>query len=260
MFDVSSQMALILAGIAGFSTIIGALVVLFTGKKSDRLLAIALGFASGVMLSAAFTDLLPEAEEYFGKGTGSGGTLYSIVFFAVGILLAYLMETLIPHHCDCGDAHDEHCCDEDISRLGIVTVIAICLHNFPEGIALFFAGYTDVTLGVALTVAIVLHNIPGGISIAMPVYYASGSKAKALLYTLIPSVVQPLGALMACVFLKSVMNDFVMGLMFAVVAGFLLFIALYELYPASRNYGRGRSGVIAMFAGVILMPLTHLFG
>ena len=260
MLNPSSEMALLLSLIAGLATMIGALIVAFMGRSTERLLGTALSFASGVMLSAAFTDLLPEAEEYFGAAAPRGehdAMLWSLVFLAVGLLFAALVDRLIPHHCACHDDTHEHCW-ENVSRIGVVSMIATGLHNFPEGIALFLAGYEDVALGITLALAVALHNIPGGIAIAMPVYYSSGSRGKALLYTLIPSLVQPLGAVLACFVLRQMMNDVIMGVLFSMVAGFLLYIALVELYPTSRQYGRNGTCAVALFAGVLLMPLTHI--
>lgn len=259
MQDSATIMAMILSVIAGFSTIIGALVVLFMGKnRSTKLLSMALGLASGVMLSASFTDMLPEATEYFENVCGNSGAIaLGVAFMVLGIIIAFVLDRAIPHSCACHDESGEGC-ENDVSRLGLVSTIAIGFHNFPEGIALFFAGYTDVSLGVALTIAIVLHNIPGGITIAAPVYYATGSKSKALLYTLIPSLIQPLGALLACVVLRYILGDFAMGAMFGIVSGFLLFIALVELYPNSRKYGNTNYSTFALFVGAILMQLTGI--
>lgn len=258
-FDQASVTSLLMALFAGLSTMIGAVLVVLTGKRNERLTTLALGFAAGVMISVAFTDMLPEAHEFFESTFAPTGVhLWSVVFLAVGIVLAAVADRLVPHHCagGCGGHHHHH--KDDMSRLGIVTMIATSLHNFPEGIAMFIAGHEDVTLGATLAVAVALHNIPGGITVAMPVYYSTGSKLKALAYALVPSVIQPLAALLACLFLKNIMGDFAMGALFAIVAGFLLFIALVELYPATHKHGHRKAGILAMFAGVVIMQLVEL--
>lgn len=267
MFDTQSGMALLIATIAGLSTLVGAAIVLITGKRNNMILTLALGLAAGVMLSAAFSDMMPEGEEYFiSFGGETLGVILNLVFVVLGVLLAVMADRAIPDGCHCHDEHHHHDhhgdrtdhCSGDISRVGIMSMIAISLHNLPEGIALYFAGHQDMTLGIILAVAVALHNIPGGITIAAPIYYSTGSKSKAFLYTLVPSFVQPLAALLACLVLKNVMTDFVMGMMFSLVAGILLFLALVELYPMSRSYGYTKAGTIAMFVGMFLMPLTHL--
>ena len=265
MFNSESSAALLMTLIAGLSTLVGALVVIITGRRDKKILEVAMGFAAGVMISASFLDLLPEAREYLGSAKGElGETILLVLFFAIGIVLAAIVDKLIPHTC-CHD-HDHHHhhsedeeCEDEINRVGIVSAVATGLHNFPEGIALFFAGYESTSLGIALTLAVILHNIPGGIAIAAPVYFSSGSKLKAFLYALIPSLVQPLGALLACIFLKQIMSAMIMGIMFALVSGFLLFAALMELYPASQGHDCSKLSSIALFAGIVFMPLTHLF-
>lgn len=267
MFDTQSGMALLLATIAGLSTLAGAAIVLLTGKRNNVILTLALGLASGVMLSAAFVDLMPEGEEYFSAWGGeSMGILMSVIFAAIGVLVAVLADKAIPDGCHCHEEqhhHDHHGdrkdhCAGDISRVGIMSMIAISLHNLPEGIALYFAGHHDMTLGIILAIAVALHNIPGGITIAAPIYYSTGNKMRAFLCTLVPSLVQPLGALLAWLVLGNVMTDFVMGMMFSLVAGILLFLAIVELYPMARCYGYTKLGTIAMFAGIFIMPLTHM--
>ncbi len=267
MFDSQSGMALLLATIAGLSTLVGAAIVLISGKRNNLMLTLALGLASGVMLSAAFVDLLPEGEEYFSAWGGETmGIFMSILFAVIGVLLAFAADKAIPDGCHCHDEHHHHDhhgdrhdhCAGDISRVGIMSMIAISLHNLPEGIALYFAGHHDMTLGIVLAVAVALHNIPAGITIAAPIYYSTGNKMKAFLYTLVPSLVQPLAALLASLVLKNVMTDFVMGMMFSLVAGILIFLALVELYPMAKCYGYSKAGTIAMFVGMFIMPLTHM--
>ncbi|MBE6948899.1 MAG: zinc transporter ZupT [Ruminococcaceae bacterium] len=267
MFDTQSGMALILATVAGLATLVGAAIVLITNKRNNLMLTLALGLASGVMLSAAFMDMMPESEEYFSAwGSEAMGILMSVVFAIVGVLLAVCADKAIPDGCHCHEEHHHHDhhgdrkdhCAGDISRVGIMTMIAISLHNLPEGIALYFAGHHDMTLGIVLAIAVALHNIPCGITIAAPIYYSTGNKKRAFLFALVPSLVQPLSALLASLVLKNVMTDFVMGMMFAIVAGILLFLAIVELYPMARSYGHAKAGTIALFVGIFIMPLTHM--
>ena len=86
-------------------------------------------------------------------------------------------------------------------------MIAIILHNLPEGIATFVATSSDVKLGLSLAIAIAMHNIPEGISISVPIYYSTGSKKRAIFYTLVSALSEPLGALLAFIFLKNFIND-----------------------------------------------------
>ena len=139
--------------------------------------------------------------------------------------------------------------------------MAIGLHyNFPEGIATFMAGYEDMALGISIAAAIAMHNIPEGISVAMPIYFATGNRLKALKYTFLSGIAEPLGALLAFLLLKPYINDFSLGIIFALISGVMLYIAIEELLPSSRQYGYTRESLMAVFCGIALMPLSKLFG
>jgi ZIP family zinc transporter len=111
---------------------------------------------------------------------------------------------------------------------------------------------------VSLGVAIALHNIPEGVSVAMPVYFATKDKGKALKFTFISGISEPIGALLAFFVLRPFLNGFVIGASFALVAGIMLYISIEELIPSSRQYGHNRLALFSTFAGLVLMPLSHL--
>ncbi len=249
--------ALLLATLAGLSTLLGAGVVFLTKRKNERLVTVSLGFAAGVMVSVSFTDLFPNAGALLASAAGErGGVLLSVLALAAGILLAAGIDRLVPHA-----PYDETAGEaphQNLFRVGMVSTLAIGLHNFPEGMATFMAGYEDMTLGVSIAIAIALHNIPEGISVAMPLYFASGSRKKAFWYTLLSGVAEPVGALLAFLALRPLISDGVLGALFGLVAGIMVYISIEELIPSSRQYGHDRDGLIATFLGICLMPLTHL--
>ena len=257
MLDSPAARALLLSLLAGASTLLGAAVVFATRRKSEKLITVSLGFAAGVMLSVSFTDLFPNARDALTAWGGPRpGALLSVAGLAGGILLAGLIDRLVPHEAfDPAAGEAPH---KNLFRVGFVSTLAIGLHNFPEGIATFMAGYEDMTLGVTIAVAIALHNIPEGISVAMPIWYATGSRRKAFQYTLISGLAEPVGAVLAFLVLRPFINDLVLGLLFGAVAGIMVYIAVEELIPSSRQYGHDHAGLVATFAGVCLMPLTHL--
>ena len=116
-------------------------------------------------------------------------------------------------------------------RTGVYTAFVIAIHNFPEGIATFTAAYSDLSLGIAIALAIALHNIPEGIAVAVPIYFATGNKRKALWFSLFSGFAEPLGALLAYAILMPFLNNIILGVMFCAVAGIMVFIALDELLP-----------------------------
>ena len=257
MFQNPETGALLLAVLAGLSTLLGAIIVFITKRKSEKLITISLGFAAGVMISVSFTDLFPNASTLLQAGAGQRtGVLLSVAALAAGILLASGIDKLVPH--DAYDASAGESPHKNLFRVGLVSMLAIGLHNFPEGMATFMAGYESMSLGIPIAIAIALHNIPEGISVAMPIWFASGSRWKALKYTLISGLAEPIGALLAFLVLRPFINDSVLGVMFGLVAGIMVYIAIEELIPSSRQYGFDRAGLIATFLGICIMPLTHL--
>lgn len=257
MFAPESIRALLFSLAAGLSTLLGALVIVFTKKKSEKLVTVSLGFAGGVMISVSFWDMLPEAVHALGDE--KLGTLLSVAFLIVGVLMAAGLDRLVPHKEepaeDGGAGTRSH-----LFRMGLVSMLAIGLHNFPEGIATFMAGFENAALGVSIAVAIALHNIPEGISVAMPIYFATGDRKKALKYAFLSGISEPLGALLAFLVLQPIINHFIMGTVFAILAGIMLYIAIEELIPSSRQYGHTREALIATFAGICLMPLSNIIG
>lgn len=257
MFTENAVRALILSTLAGLSTMLGTIFVFTTKGKSEKIVSISLGFAAGVMVCVSFTDLFPTAVDSFAQFAGNRlGTVLSVVFLLVGILIAAGIDHFVPHQ-----EYDESTGDkphQNLFRVGIVSMLAIGLHNFPEGIATFMAGYEDATLGVSIALAIALHNIPEGISVAMPIYFATGSRKTALKYTFLSGIAEPIGALAAFLVLRPFINDFSLGAIFGIVAGIMVYISIEELIPSSRQYGHDRYALIATFAGICIMPLTHI--
>lgn len=121
------------------------------------------------------------------------------------------------------------------------------------------SSYQNVKLGASIALAIAMHNIPEGIAVAMPIYYSTGKKFKALRYTLYSGLSEPLGAILAYFILKPFINEFLLGLIFSFVMGIMLYISFEELIPTSREYGYKTLSLYSIFLGICLMPLTHVF-
>ena len=153
-------------------------------------------------------------------------------------------------------AHKSH--HGKLMRLGLFTAIAIAIHNFPEGIATFVAGLKDPSLGITIAVAIAIHNIPEGIAVSVPIYYATGDRKKAFKWSLLSGLSEPLGALVGFAVLSAVMNDVVFGVLFASVAGIMVFISLDELLPTAREYGEPHLSIYGLVAGMAVMAVSLL--
>lgn len=171
--------------------------------------------------------------------------------------------------CDTEDltpgAHDHRPRDGKLLRMGMFTALAITIHNFPEGLATFLAALKDPSLGIAIAVAIALHNIPEGISVSVPIFYATGNRKKAFFYSLLSGLAEPVGAAVAYLGLRllfrgeaGLIPPQVMGILFASVAGIMVYISLDQLLPTSRAYGKGHDSLIGLLSGMLVMALSLL--
>jgi ZIP family zinc transporter len=161
--------------------------------------------------------------------------------------------------------HIHHIHHTHLLRLGLFTALAITIHNFPEGLATFLSGLKDPQLAVAITVAIALHNIPEGISVSVPIFYATGNRKKAFFYSFMSGLAEPVGAVIAYVgirfFLAGDSGEIpsqIMGILFAAVAGIMVYISLDQLLPTSRAYGKGHDSLLGLMGGMIVMALSLL--
>lgn len=261
MFDENAVRALLLSLVAGLSTMIGAVIIVFAKqkdeKRNEKLVTISLGFAAGVMISVSLTDLFPIAHNSLTGSLGNTlGVLLTVAFLVAGMLLAAALDHFVPHQeYDTEKGEAPH---KNLLRVGFVSMLAIGLHNFPEGIATFMAGFENAALGISIAVAIAFHNIPEGIAVAMPIYFGSGSRKKAFWYTFLSGVAEPIGALVAFLLLRPFLNDAVLGAVFSLVAGIMMYIAIEELIPSSRQYGHDRMALVATLTGLAVMPLTGI--
>lgn len=241
----------LLTFLAGFSTMIGSIPIFFKCGKEVKIISAALAFASGVMITVSVTDLIPESITLL-KNTFYGIPTFLVmnIFLVTGIIFSMLIDKYLPDQ-------PSKTKNKNLFRVGIISMIAIILHNIPEGIATFMATTSDTKLGISLAIAIALHNIPEGISISVPIYYATKSKLKALGYTLISGISEPFGALIAFLFLKPFINDVVMGILFAMIAGIMIHIAVYELLPTSLKYKKRKRTLFFFLIGIIFMFVNH---
>jgi len=259
-FTQEALRALLLSVVAGMSTLLGALIILFTKRKNEKLITASLGFAAGVMISVSFVDLLPGAWAGMTNFVGHApAVLLSVLLLLAGVLLSAGLDRFVPHETVRSAGEDERR-HQNLFRAGFVSMLAMSIHNFPEGIATFMAGYEDAALGISITLAIAFHNIPEGITVAMPIYFSTGSRKKAFRYTFLSGIAEPIGAVLAFLLLRPFINGLVLGLIFSLISGIMLYIAIEELIPSSREYGYTRLALWSTFTGIALMPLTLVFG
>lgn len=250
----NTALAFLLTFIAGFSTMIGVLVIFIKKKNHNKIILSSLAFASGVMITVSITDLIPEGIILLRNNLSFISTII-ICFLSIllGVIISMLIDYYLPDKPLCNTK------DKSLFKVGLISLIAIILHNLPEGIATFIATSSSVKLGLSLTLAIAMHNIPEGVSISVPIYYSTGSRKKAILYTLISALSEPFGALLAFIFLKNFINDTILGILFSLIAGIMLQISFCELLPTARKYNNKKYLFIFFTIGVIFMLLKFLF-
>jgi ZIP family zinc transporter len=270
--------ALLLTLIAGSATGIGGALVLFKKKLSSNFLAAALGLSAGVMIFISLAELYPEAQaEIMSISPGTKGKSFVLIAFFVGMGIITLIDFLIPEYENPHEAPGlslgektpavdmmEHAGNAAaLKKLGIMSAIAIAIHNFPEGIATFIGAVNDPEMGAGITFAIAIHNIPEGIAVAIPIYYATQSKGKALLYATLSGFSEVIGALL-CLAITSIFgielsaSSMAFPLILSAVAGIMIYISLDELLPTAEKYGKHHIAIAGVVAGTAIMGVSLL--
>lgn len=248
--------ALMLTVFAGLSTGIGSVIALFTKRTNTKFLSLSLGFSAGVMLYVSMIEIFSKAKDYLTNANGYlfGYWLCVIAFFA-GIIVIAFIDFFIPStDSDIGSKNNT----KNLNRMGIMTALAIAIHNFPEGMATFTSALRDPCLGIAIAVAIAIHNIPEGIATSLPIYFSTGKKGKAFLISFLSGITEPIGAVAGYLLLRPFFNDTVFGILFSAVAGIMVFIALEELIPMAHEYEKSKITIIGVIIGMIIMAISLL--
>lgn len=290
-FTGSVSVAFTLTLLAGLATGVGGLIALIADRSNAKFLAVSLGFSAGVMLYVSFVEILPKAQEFLAADLGDRSGAWGMVggFFA-GIAVIAVIDRLVPapanpheftydaadihtpdHHltqgtsaastsgarrCPSGSSSTTTPAERALLRMGLLTALAIAIHNFPEGFATFMTALADPSLAIPIAVAIALHNIPEGIAVAVPVYQATGSRGKALGLAFASGVAEPVGALLGFALLAPLLTGTLFGLIFAAVAGIMVFISLDKLLPTAEKYGGHHLSIYGVVGGMAVMALS----
>jgi len=252
---------------AGLSTGLGSALAFFAKRTNTKLLSAALGFSAGVMIYVSFVEIFPKAKDSLINELGQvAGYWVTVLAFFAGVIFIAIIDKLVPSFENPHEVHRTEEMDEPESaarfrklyRMGLFTALAIAIHNFPEGLATFLSALKDTKLGIAIAIAIAIHNIPEGVAVSIPIFYATNNRKKAFIYSFLSGLSEPVGALIGYVILFSFLNDLVFGILFASVAGIMVFVSLDELLPTAREYGQHHLAAYGLVAGMAVMALSLL--
>lgn len=263
--DTNVLFAFLLTLVAGLSTGIGSLVAFLSRHTNRKFLSVSLGFSAGVMVYVSMSEILSKAQASLAAQLGTrAGSWATVGAFFGGMLLIAIIDKLIPsaenpHEVEAGRGHGglpgAH---GAVAAHGVFTALAIAIHNFPEGLATFVSALQEPGLAIPIVAAIAIHNVPEGIAVSVPIYHATGSRTKAFGYSFLSGLAEPLGALVGWLVLRPFMSDALFGVIFAGVAGIMVFISFDELLPAAREYGEHHLSLYGLISGMVVMAVSLL--
>lgn len=237
---------LVLTVLAGLATSIGGMIGVAGRGDSRRLMSMGLGFSAGVMIYVSLVEILPKGREALISefGDAAGEWLVLLAFFG-GIAVIALIDRLVPEEINPHEPGtvDDRARQRALMRTGILTAIALGVHNFPEGFATFIAAIQNPEIGVAVAVAV-------------PVYQATGSRRKALRWATVSGLAEPAGAIVGYLLLMPFISDGLFGVVFAAIAGVMVFISLDELLPTAEEYGEHHWAIYGLVAGMAVMGIS----
>jgi ZIP family zinc transporter len=266
LFSPEVVFAFMLTIFAGLSTGIGSALAFFSKKTNEAFLSAALGFSAGVMIYVSFVEIFAKANESLSSALGeSQGYLITTISFFAGIALIGLIDKFVPSYenpheirdtSDMKKSLNDEGNNKELLRMGMFSALAIAIHNFPEGLATFVGALQDPSIGISIGVAIAIHNIPEGIAVSVPFYYATGSNKNDFWLSLISGFAEPIGALLGFTILLPFFNDLTFGILFAMVAGIMVYISLDELLPTAEKYAKHHIAIWGLISGMAIMAIS----
>lgn len=246
-------MGLLLTLALGLFIILGALIVFLT-KNNDKFVQFSISLAFGVMLMLIALDLFPEAYEVIDTGNIIYNILYIVIGASIGFVFLKILDHFIPdHHDDPDDHHDD---DKNLKHIGLVSSIALVLHNIVEGMAIYLLVTSDLHAGLMGCIGIGLHNIPLGMVIASTFYKSNHDKKKTIFIILGISLSTFVGGLFIHLFDLSNMLDLLEGISLTLTIGMLAYILIMELLPKIIRSKDKKITVCGIIIGFLLLIST----
>lgn len=208
---------ILITSIAGLSTILGNILLFIDIKYKDKLISFCMGLSFIVMFLISIFDLVPEGVELVKDSLNSYEIFFSgLILLFVGYFFVIFIDSKIESN-------------SSLLKIGILSMISLFIHNVPEGIICAVSSIKDVDLGLKMSFMIMIHNIPEGIMISLPIYYVTKSRGKALLYTVISSLGEIIGAIITSLFLYKYVNDYFMYVVLMVTAGIMITLSVGKI-------------------------------
>ena len=231
---------LLLSLISGLSTILGSIVIFFKIKKVGEFITFSLSLSMIIMIIISIFELIPQSlANIIEKYNYFYGITISILIFLLGYQSIYFINKRINSN-------------NSLYKIGILNLICLFLHNFPEGIAVFISAYNNIKIGIKLCFAIIIHNIPEGMIISVPLYYSGYSRGRVVLYTLISSLAEPLGALLSFLFLRKVISNLSISYILLFVSGLMISLAINDLLKEIISYNKKKYIILGIITGLII--------
>lgn len=251
---MSNMFALLLTLVVGLFIVFGALLVVFT-KNNDKFMNFSISVAFGVMVSLALLELIPESFELIGP---LDNTIVKIIFYtSLGFILLTVLDRIVPHH---DHGHSEHDGEEhNMLHIGLVSSIALILHNIIEGMALYGTALESRKIGALVALGIGLHNIPMGMVITSAFQKGHQNKLNTMTIITFTSLSTFLGGLIMFIMKTSVVNDYVVGILICLTLGMLIYIAFLELLPQMLCKKNKKISVLGIITGVAILIISQLF-
>ncbi len=255
-------LAFCLTMLAGLTTAIGGAVAFVTKKDNLKALSIGLGFSAGVMIFISLVDIIPSSEALLKTNFPHSYQWLVYAGFVVGLLISILIDYFLPDHVDTEELLNPDAPEKDdhhfykLKRAGLLTAIAICIHNFPEGMATFISTTQNITLGFSVAFAIAIHNIPEGIAVALPIYHVTGKKRYAMLYAALSGITEPIGALVGMFIFGLFVPQILVGVLMAAVAGIMTYISFDTLLPLAKEYGNWHLSIVGIMSGILFIWIS----
>ena len=235
---------IIITSIAGLSTILGNLLLFIDNKYKDKLISFSMGLAFIVMFLISVLELIPEGIALVTDRL----VLYEIYLYSLLLLVVgYCFVIFIDNKVDS---------DSKLYRIGVLSMISLLIHNIPEGIICAMSSYNDIELGLKMSFMIMIHNIPEGICISLPIYYATKSRGKALLYTVISSLGEILGAIITMLFLYRYIAGYIMYIIYMVTAGIMITLSVCKILKEGISLKVFKWLIIGVLFGIGIVAIT----